>query len=83
MIDTARAINELEELGIYHADLSFRNTIKIIKEGIFSFKVIDFDKAFVYKDTPYSKRAYQSTIESFRYWILFDFELQKQPIAVI
>jgi hypothetical protein len=70
----------LEELGIYHADLAFRNTIQIIKGGIVYVKVIDFDIAFLYKDTPYSTRAYQTTIESFRHWILFDFELQKTPI---
>jgi tRNA A-37 threonylcarbamoyl transferase component Bud32 len=46
IIDIAIGIAELEELGIYHADLAFRNTIRVSRDGWSAFKIIDFDKAF-------------------------------------
>jgi predicted Ser/Thr protein kinase len=45
--DIALGVQELESLGIYHADLKISNTIRIVvEENELSFKIIDFDKAF-------------------------------------
>jgi hypothetical protein len=42
----AQAIIDIESLGIYNADIMFRNTIKA-NDGLF--KMIDFDRAYIFK----------------------------------
>ena len=47
-----RGIIELQKIGIYHADLCVRNTIKVSStnrnhnKNEFQYKIIDFDFAF-------------------------------------
>ena len=46
-----RGIIELQKIGIYHADLCVRNTIKVSNNRThdkkeFQYKIIDFDYAF-------------------------------------
>ena len=51
IIDIAIGIAELEELGIYHADMAVRNTIRVRHGGRRAFKIIDFDVAFKFIET--------------------------------
>jgi hypothetical protein len=50
-------ILELQQLGIFHPDLAFRNTIKVdtIRDG-WVFKIIDFDYAFKVAECKYEPR---------------------------
>jgi hypothetical protein len=51
------AILELQQLGIFHPDLTFRNTIKTKANGEEQiFKVIDFDYAFKVAACEYEPR---------------------------
>jgi hypothetical protein len=61
-------------LGIYHADLAFRNTIKISQPHSFTFKIIDFDKAFKVVKTKENDMAYESTKNLLDYWLKFTFD---------
>jgi hypothetical protein len=62
-------------LGIYHADLGIRNTIKIVVDANeFSFKIIDFDKAFKVAPTEAKDKAVESTKNLFKYWLRFKFD---------
>jgi glucan biosynthesis protein len=74
IIDIALAIEELEKLGIYHADLWFRNTIKVTQINQDRFKVIDFDKAFKVFPTEEKDKAFESTKNLLDHWIRFKFD---------
>ena len=80
--DIALGICELEKLGIYHADLYFRNTIKVSKGNAFCFKIIDFDKAFKVHQTEKKDEGYQCTRDLFDFWLRFRFagKHSKAPI---
>ena len=73
IIHIALGINELEDLGIYHADLFFRNTIKVTKGNKFSFKIIDFDKAFKINKTQKKDKTFECTQNLFDFWLRFKF----------
>ena len=71
-------------MGIYHDDLQFRNTIKIseiIEIGdnfkiIETFKIIDFDYAFVVKKIPdikFNAKCYEYTQSIIEFWLYFDY----------
>jgi hypothetical protein len=64
----------LEELGIYHADLAIRNTIRVSREGWFAFKIIDFDKAFKVIKSEENDKAYECTLELIDFWLKFTFD---------
>jgi hypothetical protein len=73
--DIAFGIEELESLGIYHADLWFRNTIKIVAdENGCSFKIIDFDKAFKVFPIETKDKAFESTKNLLDHWLRFKFD---------
>jgi hypothetical protein len=72
--DVALGVEELEELGIYHADLWFRNTKKMINMGEFFFKIIDFDKAFKVFPTEAKDKAFESTKNLIDHWLRFKFD---------
>jgi hypothetical protein len=73
--DIALGVEELENLGIYHADLWFRNTIRIIvEENECSFKIIDFDKAFKVFPTEGKDKAFESTKNLLDHWLRFKFD---------
>jgi hypothetical protein len=73
--DIALGLLELESLGIYHADLWFRNTIKIVAdENGCSFKIIDFDKAFKVFPTETKDKAFESTKNLLDHWLRFKFD---------
>jgi hypothetical protein len=75
MKDIALGVEELENLGIYHADLWFRNTIRIVvDENKFSFKVIDFDKAYKVFPTEAKDKAFESTKNLIDHWLRFKFD---------
>jgi tRNA A-37 threonylcarbamoyl transferase component Bud32 len=57
----AIGIAELEELGIYHADLALRNTIRVTRGEWSAFKIIDFDKAFKVIQTEKNDKAFECT----------------------
>jgi hypothetical protein len=70
--DIALAVEELESLGIYHADLAFRNTIKVAQRSLDVFKVIDFDKAFKVFPTEAEDRVFEFTRQLLDFWLRFD-----------
>jgi RIO-like serine/threonine protein kinase len=73
--DIALGVEELESLGIYHADLKFRNTIRIVvDENECLFKVIDFDKVFKVISTEAKDKAFESTNNLLDYWLRFKFD---------
>jgi hypothetical protein len=72
--DIALAIEELESLGIYHADLAFRNTIKVTQRNQNVFKLIDFDKAFKVYPTESKDKAFESTKNLLNFWLRFKFD---------
>jgi predicted Ser/Thr protein kinase len=73
--DIALGVEELESLGIYHADLWISNTIRIIvEENELSFKIIDFDKAFKVFPTEAKDKAFESTKNLLKYWLSFKFD---------
>jgi hypothetical protein len=73
--DIALGVEELERLGIYHADLWFRNTIRIVTdENECSFKVIKFDKAFKVFPTEAKDKAFESTENLLDHWLRFEFD---------
>jgi hypothetical protein len=55
----ANFILQIEEMGIYHADIFLRNIIKVPRFN--RFKLIDFDKAFQFKETERGKQNYEIT----------------------
>ena len=59
-------------LGIFHADLEFRNTIRVKgTEGGWTYKIIDFDYSFGVKkgaDRP-SKNLFDKTREIIIFWL--------------
>lgn len=68
--DTAEGIAELEQMGIYHADLTLRNTIRISRRGGWStFKIIDFDWAFKVIQTEENDKAFECTKELIQFWL--------------
>jgi RIO-like serine/threonine protein kinase len=71
----ALGVEELESLGIYHADLNFRNTIRIVVDANeCSFKIIDFDKAFKVFQTEAKGKAFESTKNLLDHWLRFKFD---------
>jgi hypothetical protein len=73
--DIALGVEELESLGIYHADLWFRNTIRIVvDENECLFKVIDFDKAFKVFPTEAKDKTFESTKNLLDHWLRFKFD---------
>jgi hypothetical protein len=70
------SIAELEQLGIYHADFAFRNTIRVVREynpqG--TFKIIDFDKAFKVFETAPNDKVFTFTEKILDYWLKFLFD---------
>jgi hypothetical protein len=75
IIDIALGVEELENLGIYHADLGIRNTIKIaVDANECLFKVIDFDKAFKVFPTEAKDKAFESTKNLLDHWLRFKFD---------
>jgi hypothetical protein len=70
--DIAKAIEELESLGIYHADLRFRNTIKVTQRDQDIFKVIDFDKAFKVFSTEAGDKVFEFTKKMLKFWLRFN-----------
>jgi tRNA A-37 threonylcarbamoyl transferase component Bud32 len=57
----AIGIAELEELGIYHADLAFRNTIRVTHGEWSAFKIIDFNRAFKVIQTKEKDKSFECT----------------------
>jgi hypothetical protein len=73
--DITLGVEELESLGIYHADLWIKNTIRIsVDENESSFKIIDFDKAFKVFQTEAIDKALESTKNMLDYWLRFKFD---------
>jgi predicted Ser/Thr protein kinase len=79
IIDIAQAIPELEEMGIYHADIALRNTIRITHSGSKRFKIIDFDKAFKVIKTDEKDTAFNCTQQLIDFWLFFDFDILGAP----
>jgi hypothetical protein len=75
-------------LGIYHADLWIRNTIRIFAdENECAFKIIDFDKAFKVFPTEAKDKTFESTKNLLDHWLRFKFDgkesmLQKDEIEL-
>jgi hypothetical protein len=68
-------ILELQRLGLFHSDLTFRNTIKTQANGEEQvFKVIDFDYAFKVATSEYEPQK-EALLATTRAIILFWFEL--------
>jgi hypothetical protein len=73
--DIALGVEELERLGIYHADLGIRNTIRIVTyENECSLKMIKFDKAFKVVPTEAKDKAFESTKNLLDHWLRFNFD---------
>jgi hypothetical protein len=73
--DIALGVEELESLGIYHADLEIRNIIRIVAdENGCSFKIIDFDKAFKVFPTETKDKTFESTKNLIDHWLRFRFD---------
>ena len=72
---------DLQELGIFHADLEFRNTIKLERgNGGFIYKIIDFDWAFKVGGSPKEKHLslLSHTKAILKFWLNSDEKLQDQ-----
>jgi predicted Ser/Thr protein kinase len=76
IVDIAAGILELEQLGIYHSDLAFRNTIRVTENKSTVFKIIDYDKAFKVSKTKQRDRAFETTSDVFAFWLRFHFDRQ-------
>jgi hypothetical protein len=74
--DIALGIAELESLGIYHADLALRNTIRVAMKynQQVDFKIIDFDKGFVVASTLTNNKVFRYTEDIIDYWLEFRFD---------
>ncbi len=64
-------------MGIYHADLALRNTIRVSRGGWSAFKIIDFDLTFKVVKTGEKDRAYGYTEELIDFWLYFKFDSNK------
>jgi hypothetical protein len=74
IIEIAIGIAELEEIGIYHADLQLRNTIRVTRGVWNTFKIIDFDKAFKVVQTHDKDIAFESTKDLIDFWLRSNFD---------
>jgi hypothetical protein len=73
--DIALGVEELEGLGVYHADLKISNTIRIVVDANeCSFKIIDFDKAFKVIPIEAKDKAFESTKNLLDHWLRFKFD---------
>ena len=73
-----KGVIELQEYGIFHADLLFRNTIKV--QSIY--KIIDFDISFkVIKNKDNTNDlALEKTKEVIRFWLGLDSHFDQQML---
>ena len=64
-------ILELQRLGIFHADLEFRNTIQLEEGGRKVYKIIDFDWAFKVRGGKEEKHQslFEHTKKIIRFWL--------------
>ena len=65
-------ILELQRLGIFHADLEFRNTIQLEEGGRKVYKIIDFDWAFKVKRGEEEEEhlsLFEHTKKIIRFWL--------------
>jgi tRNA A-37 threonylcarbamoyl transferase component Bud32 len=69
----AIGIAELEELGIYHADLALRNTIRVTLGERSVFKIIDFDYAFKVMRTEEKDKAFDCANRLLDFWLKSNF----------
>ena len=76
-----KGVLELQEIGIFHADLEFRNTIKLERgNGELTYKIIDFDWAFKIGENPEEKypSLLNHTKAILRFWLNSEKKLQEQ-----
>ena len=59
-------VNELQALGIFHADLCFRNVLSFRKEEHRVYKIIDFDYCFKVRQTDNDEKLFCLTRNIFR-----------------
>ena len=69
-----RGILELQKLGIIHADLEFRNTIRVKGEDGWTYKIIDFDLSFMVKEghSILNSMLFDNTKKMIRLWLSLD-----------
>jgi tRNA A-37 threonylcarbamoyl transferase component Bud32 len=83
--DIALGVAELEEVGIYHADLALRNTIRVTHGKWSAFKIIDFDRAFKVMRTVDKDKAFELVKQLFDFWLKSNYQHNgmRPPIDVL
>ena len=69
----------MQGMGIFHADLELRNTIKLEKRsGEITYKIIDFDRTFKIRGIPSEKHTslLEHTKAIIKFWINSDTALK-------
>ena len=63
--------------------MAFRNTILVERNQWTSFKIIDFDKAFLVGKEVLHEKAYEYTEELLDFWLKFNFDakMSKEPLG--
>ena len=74
-----KGVLELQGMGIFHADLELRNTIKLEKRsGEITYKIIDFDRTFKIRGIPSERHTslLEHTKAIIKFWINSDTALK-------
>ena len=77
----AKGILQLQRLGIYHLDITFRNILQFKKNNRREFRIIGFDWAFKINDS-ISRQPFEQTRKMIRSWLRYNENCQLEYLLL-